>query len=403
VTAEAFPNAARAFIEFPHVLRANRFAVAGDQALAFMAAAPLLGPLNLRRLHRAAHATLAPPAERHAEFDALFRQYFGGGDPGIAAAKSLPEQDAPVSEDSGAQKEIAEIRKLNESGKSAAQSEALGIRHLRGQNGKSLSRLLRLKLPHRLRLRQERMPHGPRLDLRRSLSDLVANDGDLVALARSGRKSVPRRILLLIDISGSMKAETESYLDLAHELTCEFHDTETFTFGTRLTRVTQALRIKSKEAALARASDLAADWDGGTRIGAALESLLANPRFAGLAHGALVVVISDGLERGDHVRMVDAVRRLDRRARHLLWLSPLVGDPRYKPETAAIKAILPIVGRIGDGSSAQRIVDSLVTIPYRHPGESRDPFIREMAFQRHAVGEMDSGFRRNDETQRMPP
>lgn len=371
MTAEAFPSDARAFIEFPHVLRENRFAVAGDQALAFMAAAPLLAPLNLRRLHRAAHATLAPPPERHAEFDRLFQQYFGGGDPGIAAAKSLPEHDAPVSEDSGAQREITEIRKLNESGKSAAQSEALGIRHLRGQNGKSLSRLLRSKLPHRLRLRLERIACGKRLDLRRSLSDLVANDGDLVALARSGRKSVPRRIVLLIDISGSMKADTDNYLDLAYDLTREFRDTETFAFGTQLTRLTQALRIKSKEIALACASSLAADWDGGTRIGAALDAFLANPRFAGLAHGALVVVISDGLERGDHTRMVEAVRRLDRRARHLLWLSPLAGDPRYRPETAAIKAILPIVGRIGDGSSAQRIVDSLVTIPYRHPGETQ--------------------------------
>jgi uncharacterized protein with von Willebrand factor type A (vWA) domain len=398
VTAEAFPDVARAFIEFPEILRARNFAIAGDQALAFMAAAPLLAPLTLRRLHRAAHATLAPPPERHAEFDALFRQYFGGGDPGIAAAKSLPEPEAPVTEGLGAQQTMAEIRKINDSGKSSTQSEALGIRRLRGQNDMPLARTLRSKLPHRLRLRQQRMPHGSRLDLRRSLFDLVANDGDLVALARSGRKSVPRRIVLLIDISGSMKAETDAYLDLAYELTGEFRDTETFAFGTRLTRLTYTLRIKAKETALARASDLVADWDGGTRIGAALESFLANPRFAGLSSGALVVVISDGLERGDHARMVDALRRLDRRAKHLFWLSPLAGDPRYKPETAAVKAILPIVGHIGDGSSAQRIVDSLVTIPYRHPGESRDPIIREMAFQRHAVGEMDSGFRRNDGT-----
>ncbi len=140
----------------------------------------------------------------------------------------------------------------------------------------------------------------------------------------------------------------------------EFRDTETFAFGTRLTRLTHAMRIRSRKAALARASDLVADWDGGTRIGAALEAFLGHPRFAGLAHGAIVVVISDGLERGDHTRMTEAVRRLDRRARHLLWLSPLAGDPRYKPETAAIKAILPIVGHIGDGSSADSVVDVLL-------------------------------------------
>ncbi|MBL8894267.1 MAG: VWA domain-containing protein [Rhizobiales bacterium] len=359
---EAFPDAARAFLEFPQVLRAHRFAIAGGQALAFMAATPLLAPLNLRRLHRAAHATLAPPPERHAEFDALFHAYFSGGGAGVVAAKSLPEHDAPVSEGLGTQQAIAELRKLSESGKSATQSEALGIRHLRGQDEKPFARTLCSKLPHRLRLRQERMPHGPRLDLRRSLSDLVANDGDLVALARSGRKSIPRRTVLLIDISGSMKAETDSYLDLAYELTREFRDTETFAFGTRLTRLTHALRIRSKEAALVRASDLVADWDGGTRIGAAFDVFLSNPRLAGLAHGAIVVVISDGLERGDHNRMVEAVRRLDRRARHLLWLSPLAGDPRYKPETAAIKAILPIVGRIADGSTSEMVIHSLVSL-----------------------------------------
>ena len=362
MNSEKLPDAARAFLEFPEILRAHRFSVAGDQALAFMASAPLLAPLNLRRLHRAAHATLGPPPERHAEFDALFQKYFLGGE-SIVAAKSLPERDAPVSEGLGAAQTIPEIRKANKSGQSATQSEALGLRRLRALNGKPALRALKHGLPRRLRLRQERMPHGKRLDLRRSLSDLVATDGDLVALARSGRKSVPRRIVLLIDISGSMKAETDSYLDLAYDLTREFRDTETFAFGTRLTRLTQALRHKSKETALERASDLVADWDGGTRIGAALEAFLANPRFSGLAHGAIVVVISDGLERGDHVRMTEAVRRLDRRARHFLWLSPLAGDPRYRPETAAIKAILPIVGRIGDGSTSEMIIHSLLSLP----------------------------------------
>ena len=102
VTTEAFPDAARAFLEFPQILRDHRFAIAGDQALGLHGMRHrLLAPLNLRRLHRAAHATLAPPPERHAEFDALFQQYFAGGE-GVVAARSLPERDAPVSEGLGA-------------------------------------------------------------------------------------------------------------------------------------------------------------------------------------------------------------------------------------------------------------------------------------------------------------
>ncbi|MBL8908855.1 MAG: hypothetical protein JNM20_19445, partial [Rhizobiales bacterium] len=157
MTVDTFPQAARALLEFPQGLRDHRFTIGGDQALAFMASAPLLAPLNLRRLHRAAHATLAPPPERHAEFDALFHQYFAGDGAGVVAAKSLPEHDAPVSEGVGAHQVMAERRRLNESGKGATESEALGIRRLRSQSDLLLARQLRSKLPHRLRLRQQRM------------------------------------------------------------------------------------------------------------------------------------------------------------------------------------------------------------------------------------------------------
>jgi uncharacterized protein with von Willebrand factor type A (vWA) domain len=360
VKPDHLPEPARPFLDFPQVLREHGFDVAYEQSEAFLHAATLLLPLNMRRLNRAAHATLAPSPERHAEFDALFQRCFFGGGNGIAAARSLPERDAPVSESLGASQAMAEQRRLNESGKAASQSEALSLRRLRAQNAETWLPRRTHKLPSRLRLRQERMPHGRRLDLRRSLSSLVANDGDLVTLAKSGRKSEPRRLVLLIDISGSMKSSTDAYLDLAYGLTQSLRGTESFAFGTRLTRLTQALRHRNKDVALERASALVADWDGGTRIGAALETFLANPRFAGLAHGAVVLVISDGLERGDHTLMTDMVRRLARRARHLIWLSPLAGDPRYRPETAAIKAILPFVGNIGDGSSADSVVDVLL-------------------------------------------
>jgi uncharacterized protein with von Willebrand factor type A (vWA) domain len=366
VKAVHLPEPARPFLDFPQALRAHGFAVAFEQSEAFLRAASLLAPLSLKRLNRAAHATLAPQPERHAEFDALFQHCFVGGGDGIAAARSLPERDAPTSEGFGAAQAMAETRKLNESGKSASQSESLSLRRLRSQIANTWPQRLRReahRLPSRLRLREERMPHGRRLDLRRSLSSLVANDGDLVTLARAGRKTSPRRLVLLIDISGSMKSSTDAYLDLAFELTQTLRGTESFAFGTRLTRLTQALRQRNKNMALERASTLVADWDGGTRIGATLESFLANPRFAGLAHGAVVLVISDGLERGDHALMAEMVHRLGRRARHLLWLSPLAGDPRYRPETAGVKAILPVVGSIGDGSSAEEIIQSLLSLP----------------------------------------
>ena len=325
-----------------------------------MASAPLLAPLNFRRLHRAAHATLAPPPERHAEFDALFQRYFHR-----RRERRRSEQPAGArcagERRLGRGQAMAEVRKLNESGQSATQSEALGLRRLRGHErnarcGVALREAAAAPAPapgaHAARAR---------LDLRRSLSALVANDGDLVALARSGRKSVPRRIVLLIDISGSMKASTDAYLDLAYELTREFRDTESF-------RLRHAIDASHPGLAQRRARRRPSHGPPiSSPIGMAAPGLAQRSRpfwpiraLPVLPMARIVVVISDGLERGDHCRMAEAVRRLDRRARHLLWLSPLAGDPRYRPETAAIKAILPIVGQHRRWQFGGSVVDVLL-------------------------------------------
>ncbi len=109
-------------------------------------------------------------------------------------------------------------------------------------------------------------------------------------------------------------------------------------------------------------SGLVADWDGGTRIGEALQAFLAVPRFAGFARGALVVVLSDGLERGDHHAMVDAIRRLSRLAWRIEWLSPDAAHLDFAPRTAALQAILPIVDHLGDGSSVERVATHLLRV-----------------------------------------
>ena len=144
-----------------------------------------------------------------------------------------------------------------------------------------------------------RARRGPFADLRRTLRDSVRNDGEVLRLGRLRRRARPRKLLLLIDVSGSMKARTEENMKLAHALVQAVDHVEVFTFGTRLTRVTRPLRLKRREQALNAAAHLVSDWDGGTRIGDALQAFLAVPRFGGYARGAAVVIVSDGLERGD--------------------------------------------------------------------------------------------------------
>ena len=127
---------------------------------------------------------------------------------------------------------------------------------------------------------------------------------------------------------------------------------EIFTFGTRLTRVTRALRLKRREQALSGRRDLVSDWDGGTRIGDALQAFLAVPRFGGYARGAAVVIVSDGLERGDPAALRDAVARLSRRAWRVSWLTPLAADAGFRPQTEALIAIRRFVDDLVDGGSS---------------------------------------------------
>jgi uncharacterized protein with von Willebrand factor type A (vWA) domain len=130
---------------------------------------------------------------------------------------------------------------------------------------------------------------------------------------------------------------------------------EVFTLGTRLTRVTRALKHRSRDQALALASGLVADWDGGTRLGEALQVFLSVPRFAGFSRGALVVVLSDGLERGGPEALVSAMLRLHGLAWSVLWLTPLAADRAYRAETGALKSILPMIDRLGNGMNPQAI------------------------------------------------
>jgi len=210
-----------------------------------------------------------------------------------------------------------------------------------------------------------RARRGPFADLRRTLRDSVRNDGEVLRLGRLRRRLRPRKLLLLIDVSGSMKARTEENMRLAHALLQVVGNAEIFTFGTRLTRVTRPLRLKRREQALTAAAHLVSDWDGGTRIGDALQAFLAVPRFGGYARGAAVIILSDGLERGDVSALRDAIAKLSRRAWRVSWLTPLASGPTFTPQTEALIAIQRFVDEIVDGGSSAAVVSHLLSLGRR--------------------------------------
>ena len=364
----ALPRAVQPFIGFAALLRANGFSVAPEQTQTFLEAITLLGPKSIADIRRAGHAVLAPPAGRRPEFDALFDAHFLDAFT-LGAMAGAETQEMRVQESGRGFDQPDLSGEINEAGQAAAGAEMLNMRALRAETASAAIQRLRRELPARAPMRRgfrfRRARAGARFDLRRSLRDAARHDGDVMALRRLKRRLRHRKFLLLIDVSGSMKQRTEEHLAIAHAAAQALERAEVFTFGTRLTRVTRALKLKQREQALAAASGAVSDWDGGTRIGDALQAFLAVPRFAGYARGAAVAVLSDGLEIGDPAAMRDAVAKLSRRAWRLSWLSPLAIGPGFKPETEALKAILPFLDELADGSGAQPVVDHLLSISKR--------------------------------------
>ena len=360
------PDAAAPFVAFASLLRANGFAAAPEQTTAFLAAITLLGPRSLDHIRRAAHATLAPPPERREEFDALFDAHFLGA---VELGRETAEPDPAnmrVQEDRPGGLEPPASDDVNEAGQAATTAEALSLRRLGPADEietlQRFQRALSQRLPQRRGYRRIAARRGPGLDLRRAMREALRNDGEIFRLPRLNRRPRQRPILLVIDVSGSMKARTDAHLRFAHALVLAADRIEVFTIGTHLTRVTRALQLRNRAQALATASGLVSDWDGGTRIGDALQAFLAVPRFAGTARGAVVLILSDGLERGDPKAMTDAVRRLGARAWHLSWLTPLAADPGYRPETAALKSILPYLDALADASSTERLCHHVLNL-----------------------------------------
>lgn len=362
VSVPPLPRAARPFVTFASLLRANGFAVAPEQTASFVAAVGLLGPRSMADIYQAALATLAPDPDRREVFDALYRAHFLGHS--LEGEASVAEEEI-VSEPEEGDDESFEPEEATEAGGEATAAEVLTGRHFEGLGEAEALRRFRREAPARLPRRRSRRlgsrRSGERPDLRRALKEAVKRDGEVVRLPELARRTRQRRILLLVDVSGSMKAHTDETLRFAHALRHAAERVEVFTVGTRLTRITRPLRHRSQAAALAAAGAAVADWDGGTRLGDALAAFLAVPRYAGFARSALVVVVSDGLERGDPSTLVAAMERLSRLAFAILWLTPLATGRDFRPETEALKAVAPFVTRFGAASSPAAIATEILT------------------------------------------
>ncbi len=206
---------------------------------------------------------------------------------------------------------------------------------------KALSRLV--WNPGMRRTRRWIRGRGARIDLRRAIAGSLRSGGDVVTLPTRTRRVRPRPLVLLCDVSGSMERYSRMLLHFAHALTSRHRRVEAFLFSTQLTRITRQLCARRPDEAIAAVSRSVPDWSGGTRIGGAIKEFHQRWGRRVLNGGPVVLLISDGWDRGDPEVLGAQIARLQRRCYRLVWLNPLIGTAGYSPLTRGLEAALPYV------------------------------------------------------------
>ncbi len=209
--------------------------------------------------------------------------------------------------------------------------------------------------PRRQSRRRTPDTRGDRLDLRRLCRTSLRSGGEPIEQPWKSRKTVPRKLVVLCDISGSMDAYARALLFYLHAIVGSGGGVEAFAFGTRLTRLTPDLATRDPEAALARANEIAVDWGSGTRIGGSLSEFNAVYGRRALSRGAVVVIVSDGWERDDPGLVGREMAKLARAAYAVVWVNPLKGNPEYQPLAGGMRAALPFVDRFLPGHNLRSL------------------------------------------------
>ncbi|HEU0020561.1 MAG TPA: VWA domain-containing protein [Dehalococcoidia bacterium] len=197
--------------------------------------------------------------------------------------------------------------------------------------------------PGRRRTRRLSAGGGARLDLRRSFRDSLKYGGELLDLAHLQPKHKPRSLVLICDVSGSMERYTRMLLHFTHTIAGDLGRVEAFLFATRLTRITRHLRYRNIDQAVTEVSRAVPDWAGGTRIGETLKTFNYQWARRVLRSGSVVLIISDGWDRGEPELLSQEMARLQRSCHRLIWLNPLLGSPEYQPLTRGMQAALPYI------------------------------------------------------------
>jgi uncharacterized protein len=338
---------------FPCVLREAGLAIDPARSVNFLKALTRVELHNIEDLKRSGRITLTSSPAEFSIYDAVFKSWFSGEEY-LILEPDADDDETQSSKPKNTPNTTPKILSGDAAGSTAAPNELL-IRKTFGRASQNeqavLTAIAKLKLPSIKSRKWKQAAQGPRIDISKTTASARKTFGETIRLHYLDRPATARKMLLLIDVSGSMKANTEAYLRAAHALVRRNHALETFCFSTKLTRVTNALRHRNPDMSLQKLASLVVGFDGGTRMGDSLEEFLSVSRYASLVRGAITIVLSDGLEIGSPDALAKAVERLSRLSHRLVWLTPLASDPRYKPVTRAMADLTPHLDWLGDGST----------------------------------------------------
>jgi uncharacterized protein len=342
------------FLGFGRALRSEGFQLGSAELELFLEALPTAEVRDLGDVYWVGRICLTTSPEQIPIYDRIFQQWFQnrGNAPFPGAVALKREETSPAV----SQRERLSVEMPTRSGRSsgatAAWNEQLGVKRLSPPDAQELSiiRSITKSLDADPPLRRSRRfraggRDGP-LHLRSILRKSYRTGGELFRLIRSRRLTKARPLVLLVDVSKSMAAHSRAFAHFARAALRRKGPTEALCFGTQLTTVTKLLKPGDAVAALDRTSAAVPDWDGGTRLSDALAELFRSRRRTQSLRGAIVILLSDGLETGSNEVMAKNISRLSRLAHRLIWINPLCVDPQFEPRASGIRAILPFADKL---------------------------------------------------------
>ena len=347
-------------VGFVHLLRSMGIQVGSGQLIDLAQGLTFVSLTDREALHDAARCTLITKPEDLPLFEAAFGFYFrpiSGFDPAQMAIPiiripqrplRIPRKKPVAGENPGDDSNDTEEHKVGVTLAYTA-SETLRTRDFGSfsydevQQARVMMRQMRWRPAMRRTRRTQRTKQRGRVDMRRVIRDSLRFGGEPVHLAYRRPRQRQRPLVVLCDISGSMDRYSRMLLQFVHTLNEGVGMVESFVFGTRLTRVTRLLRSKDVDDAVALVSKQVLDWSGGTRIGNTIREFNVKWSRRVMSRGPVVLIISDGWDRGDPTLLSKEMARLQRSCHRLIWLNPLLGNARYQPLTQGMQAALPYI------------------------------------------------------------